>query len=320
MVNPTVLKPNISVVIPTYNRADILPRTIDSVLKQTYQNLELIIVDDGSTDGTDALVESIDDDRIRFIPLGENQGGGYARNQGIQAALGKYVALLDSDDEWLPEKLALQISLLESTTDSKAVAAYCTYYERHELTKRDVFIGSTHQGDIFDRLLAGWCPPSSAVLVQRTALLDIDGFDESLPSFQDFDLWLRLSQAGYRFVAVDQPMLIKHVHSGLQVSTNPTAKLRGFELFEQRWGKTIQRRLSMQTYQRWAAQHLAYVQLSQFRLALTKGEFMAAWSFFIGMAQYLPHSRKLMLKGLLFAVLGSERYAKLAESNTVRGH
>ncbi|MBD2231992.1 glycosyltransferase family 2 protein [Phormidium tenue] len=319
MVNLTASTPDISVVIPTYNRADILSRTIDSVLQQTHQNLELIIVDDGSTDGTAALVSAIDDARVRFMPLGENRGGGYARNQGIKAAAGKYIALLDSDDEWLPNKLELQIALLDSATDPKVAAAYCTYYERHELTKRDVFIGTTHAGDIFDRLLAGWCPPSSAVLTHREALLEVDGFDENLPSFQDFDLWLRLAQAGYRFVVVDQPMLIKHVHSGLQVSTNPAAKLKGFEIFEQRWGQTIQQRLSVQTYERWAAQHLAYVQLSQFRVALAKGKILAAWKFFIGMTQYLPHSRKLMVKGFLFAILGSKRYAKLAESNAVKG-
>ncbi|NJN86713.1 MAG: glycosyltransferase family 2 protein [Leptolyngbyaceae cyanobacterium SL_7_1] len=96
----------VSVIIPTYNRADLLSRAIDSVLNQTLTNLELIIVDDGSTDNTAEVVNSFNDSRIRYIPLGKNCGGGYARNHGIHLATGEFIAFLDSDDVWLPEKLA----------------------------------------------------------------------------------------------------------------------------------------------------------------------------------------------------------------------
>ncbi|MFC6990634.1 glycosyltransferase family 2 protein [Haladaptatus sp. GCM10025707] len=94
--------PTVSVVIPTYNRSEEVTHAIDSVLAQTYDDFELLVVDDGSTDDTEEVVTSYDDDRVKFIEHEENQGAPAARNTGIEHAEGEYVAFLDSDDEWLP--------------------------------------------------------------------------------------------------------------------------------------------------------------------------------------------------------------------------
>ena len=109
----------VSVVIPTHNRADLLPRAIDSVLNQTYSNFEIIVVSDGSTDNTEEVVKSYSDkdSRIRFIGYSPARGGNIARNTGIEAAKGEYVAFLDDDDEWMPEKLKKQIKVMESNPD-----------------------------------------------------------------------------------------------------------------------------------------------------------------------------------------------------------
>lgn len=106
----------VSVVIPTHNRADLLPRAINSVLKQTYTNIEVIIVSDGSTDNTRDVVDSFikNDDRVKFIEYTPSKGGNVARNKGIEASTGEYIAFLDDDDEWLLEKLKKQVEIIES--------------------------------------------------------------------------------------------------------------------------------------------------------------------------------------------------------------
>lgn len=305
----------VSVVIPTYNRAQLLSRAIVSVLDQTLSNLELIVVDDGSTDNTADVVRSFCDSRIRYTPLGKNCGGAYARNQGIQLAIGEFIAFLDSDDIWLPEKLEKQIAALRNSNNSQVTVAYCSYHEEHELTQRTISVEADRAGDVFDDLLQGWCPPSSASIVKRSELNKVGGFDESLPSFQDYDLWLRLAEASNQFVAISEPLLIKHVHNNHQVSVDPTAKLRGFEIFQQRWSATMKHRLGVQSYHRWVADHLSHVQLSQLKLALARGKRLLAWQHFLGMTKFLPYSRKLMLKGLFFAVVGEKTYAFVAEAN-----
>lgn len=111
----------ISVVVPTYNRSELIKRTIDSVLAQTYTNFELIIVDDASTDNTEDIVNEYHDDRIKFIKLNENSKGTKPRNMGIKESKGDYIALLDSDDEWLPNKLESQLNFLRAFNDDNMV-------------------------------------------------------------------------------------------------------------------------------------------------------------------------------------------------------
>lgn len=108
--------PAVSVVIPTYDRAAVLPRAIDSVLGQTVEDLELLVVDDGSTDRAPDVVAGYADDRVRCLRHEQNRGASAARNSGIEAASGDYVAFLDSDDEWLAGKLETQLAVLEAAS------------------------------------------------------------------------------------------------------------------------------------------------------------------------------------------------------------
>lgn len=116
--------PRVSVVIPTYNRADIITRAVDSVLAQTVDDIEVLIIDDGSTDGTRALIEDIDDSRVRYLAHDTNRGVSAARNTGVEAGRGEYVAFLDSDDEWLPRKLERQLSALDGREEGW-IGVYC---------------------------------------------------------------------------------------------------------------------------------------------------------------------------------------------------
>lgn len=143
----------VSVILPTYNREKTLLRSIYSVLNQSYQNLELLIIDDGSNDQTEKLVGSIRDNRIIYIKYSKNRGACAARNIGIAHARGNYIAFQDSDDEWLPQKLDLQIKLL-NTTNSDIV--FCSFFKHHKekviLIKPKFNVSKTN---IYNQLLMG---------------------------------------------------------------------------------------------------------------------------------------------------------------------
>ena len=301
--------PLVSVVVPTFNRADVLPRTLQSVLGQTLSEIELIVVDDGSTDNTAEVVAKINDPRLRFVPLGQNRGGNYARNQGIQASRADFVAFLDSDDEWLPQKLEKQLALINQ--DPSISVVYCQYDEHQEPSGQRTLNPAPYEGDVFRPLLNGWCPALSTFLIRRTALQAIEGFDESLPSFQDYDLFLRLAQAANKFAAVQTPLVTKYVHNSHQVSGNWQAKKQGLELFQARWGATMKTHVGEQTYQRWVAKHMAFVKLRQLQAQMNSHQRLAALGCWLDMIEFLPWSRKTMLKGLAFCLLGSDGYGKI---------
>ena len=177
----------VSVVIPTHNRAGLLSQAIRSVLQQTHRDLELIIVDDASTDETRRTVERVNDARIRYVRHGRGQGGAAARNTGIRSATGDYVAFLDDDDEWEPRKLEEQLKLLRWYP-----AAMCAYQGEDQSMAR---VYQTKPVIDLSELKRGFFRGGSAsALIARTDLLRTLLFDETLPRFQDWDLCIRLAQ------------------------------------------------------------------------------------------------------------------------------
>ncbi len=213
--------PTVSVVLPTYERAGVLPRAIDSVLAQTLENLELIVVDDASTDETASVVRSYRDPRVTYRSHETNRGGSAARNTGIDAASGEYIAFIDSDDEWLPTKLERQVSRLRSHSD-EWIAAYCDYRTvRHGRTKRlrralrSVLTSppATTEGgeELVPLLLAERFDHggASTLLVRSEAVDAIDGFDEAFRRNQDIEFLVRLLKRG-RLAYVDEFLVRKH--------------------------------------------------------------------------------------------------------------
>lgn len=216
--------PTVSVVIPTYNRAELLSRAIDSVLAQTYDDFELVVVDDGSTDDTEAVVTGYDDDRVRYLAHETNEGANPARNTGIEAAEGEYVAFLDSDDEWQPRKLEAQLDRL-SDTDDEWVAVYCDY----EVTVpgasgalRETAAELLSAGDDADATVEGGedlvgptladtlhTGAGSTLLVRTEVARRIDGFDEDLDWFQDPDFLLRVLLEG-KLAHVPEKLVVRH--------------------------------------------------------------------------------------------------------------
>lgn len=209
----------VTVIIPTYNRAHLLPRAIHSVFAQTFESYELIVVDDGSEDNTSHVLASFNG-RLRTL-LQQHRGVSAARNLGIRHSRGDLVAFLDSDDEWLPDKLALQTGRFDPARP---------YYVCHsdEIWVRDgreIAQKKVHRkqgGRFFERALERCLISPSSVMISR-ALLDRAGwFDEELPAAEDYDLWLRIT-AFYDVDFIPEPLLIKHGGHPDQLSTTVPA-------------------------------------------------------------------------------------------------
>ncbi|MCM1173595.1 MAG: glycosyltransferase family 2 protein [Blautia sp.] len=187
----------VSVIIPTYNRADVLKTSIQSVLQQTYSDFELLIVDDGSTDNTNMMVESLNDARIRYLRMPQNRGVAAARNEGIRQAEYSYIAFQDSDDYWKPEKLEKQMAFLAQRPEAGLL--YCPY----ECKKAD---GSAllvpggnippeeKQGNIYPYMLCRNTIGAPTVLLRRQCLERSGLFCESLTCLEDWELFLRISR------------------------------------------------------------------------------------------------------------------------------
>lgn len=202
--------PLVSVILPTRNRAHLLPRAIASVLAQTYRNIELIVVNDASTDSTADVLAAIGDPRLRVIHREVNKGAAAARNAGIAAARGEYVSFQDDDDYWLVQKLEKQVAAL---TAPGQTAGWClSAYIRHE-PDRDAYIGGAwyiRQLD-YARGIGQEGPNWSLIatpgwLVRLGLLQDLGGFDERIRSWDDWELGLRLSQRAGQPAVVDEPL------------------------------------------------------------------------------------------------------------------
>jgi glycosyltransferase involved in cell wall biosynthesis len=228
----------ISVVIPTFNRAELLTGAIRSVLNQTFQDFEVLIVDDGSSDTTPDVVKSFDDNRIHYVRHTAPRGGAAARNTGIARAGGEYVAFLDDDDEWFPHKLASQMAVMRRS-EPEVAAIYSGYFIVERATGRVCGrMTPKAKGDLSAELLANNpIGGTSCMLVKKDCLEKVGCFDESLPSFQDRDLWIRLSRE-FRFDYVEEPLLNYYVHPK-KVWTNFDALLQGLEIMLAKYGTAV---------------------------------------------------------------------------------
>ncbi len=222
-------KPTVSIIIPTYNRGQSIGRSIESVLSQTYQDFEVIVVDDGSTDNTRELVAGFNDERIRYVRHEENKGEAAARNTGIKAARCDYIAYQDSDDEWLPEKLARQIELLENASPEVGVI-YTGFWktENHKRTYVPFSWVSQKNGDIHKELLKGNFIGSPVVLIKKECFSEVGLFDERLRNLVDWEMWLRISKH-YHFRCVDEPLVVAHYDSD-NASDDPDSLIDALEL------------------------------------------------------------------------------------------
>ncbi len=211
----------ISVVIPTHNRCDLLPRAIRSVQEQTIKDLEIIVVSDGSTDGTDYLMDSLkkEDSRINYIAYHPGHNGNFARNTGIKAAKGEYIAFLDDDDEWLPTKLDEQLKIMNS--DDNIGLVYTGTHVIYADEGVDYPSISNISGDLSVKILWANCVGSTTTVMVRKSILEVVGlFDEKLPALQDYDLWIRICQVATVGVVPKELVDYYNYSNSGQVSSN----------------------------------------------------------------------------------------------------
>jgi glycosyltransferase involved in cell wall biosynthesis len=221
--------PLVSVVIPTRDRLEFLRRAVDSVLAQSEPDLELIVVDDASSDGTAAYLAQLGgaDGRVRMVRNPHAKGGAGARNDGIRHSRGEWVAFLDDDDEWLPTKLERQLRALRG--NAAAVACSCSYTKHlHSRWAQAVVVPPRVS---LQQLLAGnRLGGASMCVCSRRVLEEIGGFDAKLKSGQDLDLWVRLRERG-EILACSEPLVLLRVHSRPRISSNMQSLYEGTRRF-----------------------------------------------------------------------------------------
>ncbi|MEN8213887.1 MAG: glycosyltransferase [Pseudomonadota bacterium] len=211
---------SVSVIIPTFNRAGVLARALDSVLQQSLPPKEIIVVDDGSTDGTRELIEELQRSKPGFLnaDAGEGQmlrymhqhntGVSAARNRGIRHARGEWIAFLDSDDAWLPGKLETQAGLIAKRPGHRLCHTE-EIWMRNGVRVNPMKKHAKSGGSIFQQCLPRCVISPSSALVHRTLFEDVGVFDEDLPACEDYDLWLRIS-ALEAVIYVDTPQIVKY--------------------------------------------------------------------------------------------------------------
>lgn len=197
----------VSIIIPTYNRSAKLKKSIESVLQQSYTNFELLIVDDASTDDTQAMVEAISDGRIRYIRQMVNGGASAARNEGVRQADAPLIAFQDSDDIWKPEKLEKQMAYWQEYPEYAMIyCAYKKYIDGQEIVVPNASWRGSLEGKLFSWLAQRNSIGAPTMLMKRECFLEAGGFDTDLRALEDWDFVLRFSTK-YAIGYVDEPLV-----------------------------------------------------------------------------------------------------------------
>lgn len=216
--------PLISAIIPTKNRAELLRRALNSVVAQSYAPVEIVVIDDGSTDHTAEVIDAFSEKHsVTYLKNETSLGAPAARNRGIEAAKGEFIAGLDDDDEWHPERL---YRLMAAYDDSFSCI---TSDIKMQYTRRSVVWHKKAIINLNELLYSNQV--GNQVLVKRGRLLEVGGFDEQLAAAQDYDLWIRLCEAFGPVKNVQQPLQIVHAGHENDRITHPATQLKGYLAF-----------------------------------------------------------------------------------------
>lgn len=207
--------PRVSVVIPAYNSETTIKQSIESVFNQTIKDFEIIVIDDGSTDETSLILKSIADDRLKVFRQ-SNSGVSSARNKGINKAKGRFIAFLDSDDYWLPNKLEIQLNYFQKDQNLDLISTSAIFCTKYKLKYKN---SERKKGRTFKRLLKGNHILTSSCMVKRDLLENYSGFDSSITLGEDWEFWLRLAKEN-RFLTISDPLVLYKVHPNQKYSTH----------------------------------------------------------------------------------------------------
>jgi glycosyltransferase involved in cell wall biosynthesis len=232
------VSPKVSVIIATKNRAHYLSSAIKSVLAQTFEDFETIIVDAASTDNTREVVGKFDDERIRYIREYIDNGISACRNIGIRESRGTFVAFLDDDDLWMPSKLEKQLGLIEKSPSVGAVTTgFWVVNERGNIIRFEI---PSVKGKIFPAILRkNYVGNCSVVLARKECLEKVGMFDESLNAAEDYDLWIRLTKY-YEFECVKEYLVLGRIHE-TSISSDRQRVLRATKLLHKKYSRELMR-------------------------------------------------------------------------------
>jgi len=215
-------QPQVSIIMPTYNRANTIVRAVESILAQQWKDFELLIIDDGSTDNTQSLIETVKDSRIKFIRMPENGGAAVARNKGIELAKGNFIAFQDSDDQWHQDKLQRQMNALFNTPENIGFV-YCDMLHVINPDQPPIIRHAPilSDGEIIDAKQKEYSPygiGQISIIVKATCFKTVGNFDITFPRFIDLEFFIRLSKR-YQGVYIPESLATCYRQDG--ISANP---------------------------------------------------------------------------------------------------
>ena len=284
----------VSVIIPTHNRPELLKKAVSSVLNQTYKNLEIIVIDDGLEKRAEEVINSFHDTQLKYIQHLEEKGGSAARNLGIKNATGYFIAFLDDDDEWVPEKLAIQMAQFESTPREVGFcfsAVENIYSDRKYITTVPSGIGDYHKLALsyFKSML------TVTLIVKKYVFEEIGMFDEQFPSHQEADLMIRVTKK-FKGLGIDQPLVRVSMGGHQQVGSSLERRILGREMLLEKHSDEYKKNKKLLADQSFAL-GLMYRDDFQFRKAHVMFRKALKNDFSI---KYLIHALSMILGGRIY--------------------
>ncbi|MDH4231470.1 MAG: glycosyltransferase [Nitrospirota bacterium] len=294
--------PKVSVIIPTFNRLAFLQAAVESVLKQTFQDFEIIVVDDASNEDVQGIVQGFNDKRIKCIRHEVNKGEAGSRNTGILHATGEFIAFLDDDDTWVPDKLRLQMNVLENSP-LKVGGIYSGFIAADCAGKKLQTKIPTKKGDIYrDLLVKNTIGTPSTVLIRRTCVETAGLFDEDICYGTDHDFYLRISRH-FDFEFIAAPLVRYHIHDS-RISNNPEMMAKGLKAMAHKYRDEVGKLRHLRQRQIGLGYLSAGVQFCY------KGELTKGIRAFIASIRLYPFEPRAYFN-LLISLLGKNNFIKI---------
>ncbi len=255
--NPAMDQPLVSVILTSHNRAGLAMRALDSVLRQTHAHLQIIVVEDGSRTDLYDRMQHVQDPRLQYLCHWRNLGLACARNTGASIASGEWLAFLDDDDLWHPDKIRRQLHTGRRHTEAQAI--YCGSQTLDARGRIQAIQMPSVKGCIREALIAGKLTTvPSSLLIGHTTFNRLEGFDEDLVTGIDHDFWFKMAAHGFHAQAVNEPLVIQHETPRGQMTSDYTVRAEGVDAFLRKWQPKLAAWMGVDKARRFAKDYRAY--------------------------------------------------------------